>query len=49
MNVRARPFRIAYWVLCAVLMVFAIRYMLHYRQTIEDAIHFNDKNYNDKK
>lgn len=45
---RPGPFRLVYWVLCAVLMVVAIRYLLHYQQTIEDAIHFNDKNYDKK-
>lgn len=40
---RPRPFRMVYWILCAVLMVFAIRYLLHYQSMIEDAIHFNDK------
>ncbi len=49
MHLARLRFRKVYFVVCAVLLVFAIRYMLHYRQTIENAIHFNDKNYTDKK
>jgi hypothetical protein len=44
-----RRFRMVYLVVCAVLMVVAMRYVLRYQQMIEDAIHFNDKSYNDKK